>query len=86
MIPEDVAEFDRQWQAAMATATDTLDLTGVHCALESWRRVAWLTTAHGADAYRQMVARAECTLRTGELPPDSVPLDRVKTLISERLG
>ena len=28
LIPEDLAEFDRQWRSAMATATETLDLTG----------------------------------------------------------
>ncbi len=86
LTPEDVVEFDRQWRAVMATATDTLDLTAVHRTLESWRRIAWLTTANGPDGYRRMLARAECTLRTGELPPDSVPLDQVKALIAERLG
>lgn len=86
LIPEDVAEFDRQWQTVMATATKTLDLTGVHRTVESWRRVAWLTTANGPEKYRQMLARAERTLRTGELPPDSVPLDEIKAMIAERLG
>lgn len=86
LIPEDAAEFDRQWQRVMATATQTLDLTGVHRTLESWRRVAWLTTANGPEKYRQMLARAEHTLRTGELPPDSVPLDEIKAMIAERLG
>ncbi len=38
LIPEDVAEFDRQWLAIIATATETLDLTGVHRTQESWRR------------------------------------------------
>lgn len=69
LIPEDVTEFDRQWRAAMATATETLDLTGVHRTLECWRRIAWRTTSNGPDAYQRMLARAEETLRTGELPP-----------------
>ncbi len=86
LIPEDAAEFDRQWRAVMATATETLDLTGVHRTLESWRRIAWLTTANGPDGYRRMLARAERTLRTGELPPGSVGLDQVKALIAQRLG
>lgn len=86
LIPEDVAEFDRQWSAVMATATETLDLTGVHRTLQSWRRIAWLTTANGPDGYRRMLARADRTLRTGELPPDSVPLDQVKALLAERLA
>ena len=86
LIPEDLAEFDRQWRSAMATATETLDLTGVHRILECWRRIAWLTTANGPGGYRRMLARADGTLRTGELPPDSVPLDQVKALLAERLG
>lgn len=86
LIPEDAAEFDRQWRTVMATATETLDLTGVHRALESWRRIAWLTQANGPDGYRRMLARAERTLRTGELPTDSVPVDQIKSLIAERLG
>jgi len=85
LIPEDVAEFDRQWREAMAAATETLDLTAVHQTLESWRRIAWLTTANGPDGYRRILVRAEQTLRTGELPPGSVPLDQVKALIAERL-
>ena len=64
----------------------TFDLASVHRALESWRRIAWLTQANGPDGYRRMLARAECTLRTGELPPDSVPLDQIKALIAERWG
>ncbi|MDQ3989158.1 MAG: DUF6247 family protein [Actinomycetota bacterium] len=86
LIPEDVVEFDRQWSAVMATATETLDLASVHRTLESWRRIAWLTQANGPDGYRRLLARAERTLRTGELPLDSVPLDQIKTLIAERLG
>jgi len=48
LIPEDVAEFDRQWRVVMATATETLDLTSVHHVLESWRRIAWLTPSKRA--------------------------------------
>jgi Family of unknown function (DUF6247) len=86
LIPEDIAEFDRQWNAVVATATETLDLSGVHRTLQSWRRIAWLTTANGPDGYRRMLARADRTLRTGELPRDNVPLDQVKALLTERLG
>lgn len=86
LTPDDVTEFDRQWRAAMATATETLDLAGVHRTLESWRRIAWLTTSNGPDGYRRLLARAEETLRTGDPPPGSVPLDQVKALIAQRLG
>lgn len=86
LIPEDVAEFDRQWRAVMATAVETLDLAGVHSALESWRRIAWMTQSHGPDGYRRLLARADHTLQFRELPPDSVSLERIKALITERLG
>src|SRR5581483_4202693 len=58
LIPEDVVEFDRQWRAVMAAATESLDLSEVHRTLESWRRVAWLTSARGHDGYRQLLADA----------------------------
>lgn len=54
LIPEEAAEFDGQWREVMARATDTLDLTEVLAVLESWRRVAWLTTANGPDTHRRM--------------------------------
>jgi Family of unknown function (DUF6247) len=40
LIPEHVAEFDRQWREVMAAATESPDLTEVHRTLEAWRRVA----------------------------------------------
>ncbi len=86
LIPEDAAEFDRQWRATMAEATETLDLAGVHQTLDSWRRIAWLTTANGIDGYRQMRARIERTLNSGEMPAGSVPIERIKAMIAERLS
>lgn len=86
LIPEDVAEFDRQWRDAMATATESLDLSEVHRTLESWRRVAWLVTARGHDGYRRLLAEAERRTRTGERAPGSVSLEQVKAMIAERLG
>jgi uncharacterized protein DUF6247 len=47
LTTEDRAEFDRQWRELMARATERLDLTEVQDALESWRQVAWVTSAHG---------------------------------------
>lgn len=70
----------------MAAATESLDLSGVHRTLESWRRIAWLTSAHGHDAYRRLLAGAQERSRTGERAPGSVSLDQVKALIAERLG
>ncbi|HEY0692946.1 MAG TPA: DUF6247 family protein [Kribbella sp.] len=84
MSRTDVA--DQHTSVAMATATESLDLSGVHRTLESWRRIAWLTAAHGHDGYRQLLARAEERSRTGAREPGSVSLDQVKALIAERLG
>jgi hypothetical protein len=69
---QDAAEFDRQWRAVMAKATEALDLSDVHRTLTAWRRIAWLTAVRGPDAYRRLL--------------DGVPLDVVKALIAERLG
>lgn len=85
LIPEDVPRFDQQWREAMAAATRSLDLTEVHRLLESWRRVAQITAALGHDRYRRMLARAEHTLRTGELPAGSMSADEVTALIAQRL-
>lgn len=86
LLPEDQPEFDRQWRAALAVAADTLSLDEVHETLESWRRVAWLVSASGPDAYRRILAQAERTLRTGEAPPGTVPIEEIEALIAERLG
>jgi hypothetical protein len=86
LVPEEQPDFDRQWRTALAEAAKSLDLTGVYRVLESWQRRAMITTHLGHDGYRQLLARAEERLRTGEASPNSVPLDEVKALIAERLG
>jgi len=47
LIPEEAAEFHRQWRDAMVDAADSLDLTAVQALLESWRRVAWTPWSAG---------------------------------------
>jgi len=79
LIPEDVAEFDRQWRAVMAAATESLDLAEVHRTLASWRRVAWLTSARGHDGYRRLLADAERRTRTGERAPGAVSWEELRT-------
>lgn len=76
--PEDAADFDRQWQRLMQLATDKLDLTEVHEALECWRWVAWMTSAHGPNLYRKTLASAEQRLRTGERADGAVSWDQLK--------
>jgi Family of unknown function (DUF6247) len=81
LIPEEAAEFDLAWRAVMATATETLDPTEVFATLDSWRRVARLTAAAGAQAHRAMYHRVASAL-TGEPVPADEPLTEVKA----RLG
>jgi hypothetical protein len=78
LTAEDAADFDRQWRRLMQRATDKLDLTEVHEALESWRRVAWMTSAHGPDLYRKTLASAEQRLQTGERADGAVSWDQLK--------
>lgn len=81
LISEEAAEFDRQWRQVMARATERLDLSEVLETLESWRRVARLTVAAGAEAHRAMYRRAAVKL-TGEHIASDEPLSRTKA----RLG
>lgn len=78
LTAEDAAEFDRQWHDVMARATRELDLTEVFTTLEAWRRVAWVTTATGADRYRAVLQAAERRRRTGERPPGAVSWSQFK--------
>lgn len=78
ILPEDRPEFDRQWRDALNAAADALSLDEVHATLESWRRVAWLVTAHGPEGYRRMMATAEQTLRTRQSLPGAASWEQVK--------
>lgn len=86
LIPEEQPDFDRQWRKALTEAADSLDLADVFRVLDSWRRRATITAHLGHHSYRNMLARAEEILRTGEPPTDSVPLSKIKELIAERLA
>jgi Family of unknown function (DUF6247) len=78
LLPEDVAEFDRQWQDVMTRAIRALDLTEVHRTLNTWRRVAWVTAATGPERYRATLAGAQDRLRTGERHPQATPWHQLK--------
>ena len=78
LIPEDAAEFDRQWREVMTRATENLDLAEVLATLESWRRIAWLTSANGPAGYRRILAKVKHLQRTGELPAGTVPWRQLK--------
>ncbi|KMS91498.1 DUF6247 family protein [Prauserella rugosa] len=81
LVPEEAAEFARDWREAMARAAETLDLSEVAEIVESWRLVAQLTAAAGPAAHRAMYRRAAARLAGQEVPHDE-PLPRTKA----RLG
>jgi Family of unknown function (DUF6247) len=81
LIPEEAAEFDQQWRDAMGRATETLDLSEVLETLDSWRLVARLTAAAGAEAHRAMYRRAASRLSGEDVPADE-PLPRTKARLS----
>ncbi len=70
--------FDRQWRSLMARATERLDLTEVHEALEAWRRVAWVASAHGPESYRRTLASAQERRQSGERAPGALPWEHLK--------
>jgi Family of unknown function (DUF6247) len=78
LTEEDALAFDRQWRELMARATERLDLTEVHEALEDWRQVAWVTSAHGPEVYRRTLASAQERLQSGERAPGALPWAQLK--------
>lgn len=68
--------FDRHWRTLMQRATERLDLTELHEALEAWRRVA-----HGPEVYRETLASAQARLQTGERGAGSVPWAQLKAAL-----
>jgi hypothetical protein len=81
LIPEEAVQFDREWSKAMTEAAGRLDHASPRATLESWRRIAWMTVAHGPEAHRQMYRRAAAKLTGTEIPVDE-PLLQTKA----RLG
>jgi hypothetical protein len=81
LIPEEAAEFDRQWRDVVAEAARTSDDTRMQKVLDSWRRIAWSTVASGSEVHRQMYRRAAAKLTGHEIPADE-PLWQTKA----RLG
>jgi hypothetical protein len=90
LTPEAAGEFDREWRAVMARATESLDLSELFQVLAGWRQVAQLTAHLGHRGYRDFEARtrdriaarrvegAEARIRTG--------VEEVDALIEARLG
>jgi hypothetical protein len=69
--PEFREQFDQDYRAALAEASRTLDLAGVHDTVEHWRVRAWIT--RDPKQHRRVVRRA-AELLTGEAPPADEPV------------
>lgn len=63
LLPEEAGDFDREYRAAMAQATEPLELSGVLQLLERWRRVA--ESSRDAQAHRRMLRNADLLGRAG---------------------
>lgn len=74
--PEFRAEFDRDYQDALAEAGRTLELAGVHDVLEHWRMRCWIT--RDPAEHRRVVRRA-AELLTGTEPPSDEPVAATET-------
>jgi RNA polymerase-interacting CarD/CdnL/TRCF family regulator len=86
LIDEERAEFEQAYQAAMAEAAETMDLTRVLDVLRNYHRIAWLTQRQGSEAHRRMLDQVRRTLATGEAPANAVSGEEIKALIAKRLG
>lgn len=71
LLPEDQAEFDVAYSAALAEARDGRDLTGLFRMLERWRGLAALQS--DPDVFRRVARRAAEKL-TGQPSPEDEPL------------
>jgi hypothetical protein len=84
LVAEERAAFDRDYQAALAEAGKTLDLTGVLDVLNNWRHVAWITQRHGAETHQRMLNAAARLMAGDDVP--TVPGQVVKAEVNARLG
>ena len=80
LLPEEQADFDREYQQALATAAQTLELDELAATLQAWRRIAW-STQTDPNGHRRMLRRVAERL-SGQEPPAGEPLARTKA----RLG
>jgi hypothetical protein len=71
LLPEDQTEFDSAYDAALAEARTTRDLTGLFKMLERWRGIAALQS--DPEVFRR-VARRVAEQLTGQASPEDEPL------------
>jgi Family of unknown function (DUF6247) len=66
LLPEEVEDFDREFRREMATATETLDLSGAVAMLARWQRVA--LSSQDPQAHRLMREHAAILATGGQIP------------------
>jgi hypothetical protein len=86
ILPEDIESFDEQFQAALDAAAQTRRLDKLEAFLEQWRRIARSANHRGHNHWRQVLARADHTLRTGDVPPGAASEEQMAELIAAQLG
>lgn len=84
LIDGERAEFERRFAEEMASAAQTMDLTGVLQVLSTYRKIAEITQRQGIAAHRRMLAQV-ARLQLGEDVP-TVPGHVHKAEINARLG
>jgi hypothetical protein len=77
-------DFERCFAEELASAAQTLDLTGVLQVLSTYRKIAELTQRQGAAAHRRMLDQAARLQRGDDVP--TVPGHIHKAEINARLG
>ncbi len=77
LLPEQVAEFDAAFNAALAIARQTLRLDRLRHVLWMWRRQA-LMTERDPEGHRQMLTTAVEVQRIGRSRSGSVPWSELK--------
>jgi hypothetical protein len=84
LIDAERAEFERRFAEEMASAAQTLDLTGVLQVLSTFRKIAEVTQRQGAAAHRRMLDQVARLQRGDDVP--AVPGHIHKAEINARLG
>ena len=68
LIDAERAEFERRFAEEMASATQTMDLTGVLHVLSMYRKIAEITQRQGIEAHRRMLDQATRLERGEDVP------------------
>jgi hypothetical protein len=84
LIDAERAEFERRFAEEMASAAQTLDLTGVLQVLSTYRKIAEITQRQGIAAHRRMLDQIARLERGDDVP--TVPGHIHRAEINARLG